>query len=170
MTVEPKLYWVCRWSATNSNQQVIGSLTRCQSCHWSPSVAKTDKDQFFFPKSFRLRILKQSSNPLSGSWKSQVSCPWRVKPVPHTGLSDCLRMLLSWFRKKDVWPGMSLSSWDLTGKSGGFLRCSRSPWESTTELGLPCSIKQIMMPSEMRFWQSRVSMFSPLDLFSFKRC
>ena len=34
-----------RWSATNGNQQVIGSHAICLSCHWSPSVVRTNEDQ-----------------------------------------------------------------------------------------------------------------------------
>ena len=53
-------------------------------------------------------ILRQSSNPVCGSWKSQASSlcakkqslTWSIKKKPHTGLEDCLRMLFSWFRKR----------------------------------------------------------------------
>ena len=52
--------------------------------------------------------LIRSSDPVCGSWKSQVSSPWAKQhstyPVPtwrnHTGLDDCLRVLLSCFRKR----------------------------------------------------------------------
>ena len=48
------------------------------------------------------RILRQSSNHVCGSWKSQASSPWakqhRATEKPHTGLDDCLRLLQAFFR------------------------------------------------------------------------
>ena len=34
-----------RWLSVPRNQHVIGSHARCPSCHWSPSVARTNEDQ-----------------------------------------------------------------------------------------------------------------------------
>ena len=52
-------------------------------------------------------VFRQSSNPVCGSWKSQVSSLGQtaqsltcsIVEKPHTGLDDCLNMLLSCVRK-----------------------------------------------------------------------
>ena len=58
------------------------------------------------------RILRQGSNPISGSRKNQASSPWAkqqclacsIMEKPHTGLDECMRILTSCFRARNSTP------------------------------------------------------------------
>ena len=78
------------------------------------------------------RILGQLSNPVCGSWKSQeASYPCSTEPITcsimemrHTGLDDCLRILLSCFkarisgRKKDLFGYYPVQTFLAVGRTG----------------------------------------------------
>ena len=70
-------------------------------------------------------ILRHSSNPVYGSWKSQASFPWAkqhracsIMEKPHTALDDCLRILLSYFRARNSALAVPLYSVNVNGWGG----------------------------------------------------
>ena len=68
-----------------------------------PAVTQTPPPPEFLALKHESRILRHSSNPVCGSWKSKASSPWAKQPImekPHTVLDDCLRILLACFRKR----------------------------------------------------------------------
>ena len=82
-------------------------------------------------------ILRQSSNPVCGSWMSQVSSRWAKQhratcsdmEKPHAGLDDCLRMLQASFRKMMSEGGLYLLSFCRTDE------CAPPAWLDNRKRG-----------------------------------
>ena len=77
---------------------------------WLPVLPAGDLNADILALKHEGRILGQWSNPVSGSRKSQASCPWAnqrksltcsIMEKPHTGLDECPRILLSCFRARN---------------------------------------------------------------------